>query len=560
VFFVLAFVSASCGPRVVLGVAVKDMDLPDSSRQAEKQVEGILAGLSLKQVSGEEAVQALSGLGKEAILPLVRRVEDDDWGVRSVVLEALIALGPNEPDVVSLLVKVMGKRDWCMDMTPEFLSVALAAHAPGSCPIVLEALSSGNKDAKESAEYTLSLIGDACGESSSLAPKGAGPGLPVEGLENLQVDVPLTEKEKKECLEGSTGYLTVNTLPSMTVSVDGKPIKDVPVIKHKLPPGKHEVTLGNELYGFKKTLGIDLDPCKSWVIIQDYRDEIWGCVKLTPEADEAWEKKLYDPKSLFPPGGLLPRPFLWQDIACTMRMLYPKIGACEGIQWGTLTLTVIVSKDGTVRAAKVHGDQADTKVGECITGIIYKAVFPPFEGKLTRQFTWPLAFPVDKAGPEADLDWPVFYGCGVKGFQSIFFESGSAEINSKGKEKLDTTADTMMRGISILHVHVVGRADKKEKAAVKLSLQRAQAVVDYLVSKGVEPSRLSAGGYGKYCPSDSLTPMYMSPLERNRRADFKILEVHSGCTEVEFACDKAVKAGLVPEEAKIYLQGAGYCE
>jgi hypothetical protein len=437
------------------------------------------------------------------------------------------------------------------------MSVALIVHAPGSCPIVLEALSSGNKEARESAEYTLSQVGDACGEISSLTPEEAEPGPHAEDPEKLQVDGTLTEEEKKECLEGSNGYLSVNTLPSMTVSVDGKSIQDVPMIKHQLPPGEHEVTLENELYGYKKTLSIDLDPCKSWVIIQDYRDEIWGCVMSPPEADEAWEKKLGDPNSMFPPGGL-PRPLMWQDIACTMKMLYPKIGACEGIQWGSLSLAVIVNKDGTVRAAKVHGDQADTKVGECITDILLKAVFPPFEGKLTRQFTWPLAFPVDEAGPEATLDWPVFKGCGVEGFQSIFFESGSTEINTKGKEELDTTADTMIEGISILHVHVVGRADEKEKAAAKLSLQRAQAVVDYLVSKGVEPSRLSAGGYGNYCPAD--LPMSMSPLERNRRVDFKVLEVHSGCTEVELACAKAVKAGLVPEEAQKYLPGAAYCQ
>ena len=54
-----------------------------------------------------------------------------------------------------------------------------------------------------------------------------------------------------------------------------------------------------------------------------------------------------------------------------------------------------------------------------------------------------------------------------------------------------------------------------------LSQARAEAVVKYLVSKGVEAGRLSAAGYGPNKPvADNTTVLGMS---KNRRTEFKVL-------------------------------------
>jgi hypothetical protein len=116
----------------------------------------------------------------------------------------------------------------------------------------------------------------------------------------------------------------------------------------------------------------------------------------------------------------------------------------------------------------------------------------------------------------------------------------------------------MIANPQILHVHVPGFADVKEKSGIKLSKKRAQAVVDYLVAKGVDPKRLSAGGYGKHCPVDP--GKKKSALEKNRRVEFRLLETKDGCTNVEIVCQDAVDAGLVPEEIEKYLPGGGYCK
>ena len=57
----------------------------------------------------------------------------------------------------------------------------------------------------------------------------------------------------------------------------------------------------------------------------------------------------------------------------------------------------------------------------------------------------------------------------------------------------------------------------------RLSENRAKAVVDYLVSKGVDPKRLQYKGFGKSQPIDSNTTE--AGRARNRRVELKILSM-----------------------------------
>jgi outer membrane protein OmpA-like peptidoglycan-associated protein len=76
----------------------------------------------------------------------------------------------------------------------------------------------------------------------------------------------------------------------------------------------------------------------------------------------------------------------------------------------------------------------------------------------------------------------------------------------------------------IKKVRVEGHTDSVGGAAsnLKLSQQRADAVVKYLIDRGIEPSRITAMGYG-------LTkPIRSNATEKgraaNRRTEFNILE------------------------------------
>ena len=55
-----------------------------------------------------------------------------------------------------------------------------------------------------------------------------------------------------------------------------------------------------------------------------------------------------------------------------------------------------------------------------------------------------------------------------------------------------------------------------------LSAARAIAVVQYLVGKGVKPSRLVAAGFGEFQPID--TGATEDAYRRNRRIEFKLTE------------------------------------
>ena len=118
---------------------------------------------------------------------------------------------------------------------------------------------------------------------------------------------------------------------------------------------------------------------------------------------------------------------------------------------------------------------------------------------------------------------------------SVLFDVGKADISPQGKQSLDTLASAIVdleREIPpdipwILRVD--GHTDSQPitgngqfKSNWELSAARAVAVVQYLVSKGVEPDRLAAAGFGQFQPIDSGTDD--AAMARNRRIELKLTE------------------------------------
>lgn len=104
-------------------------------------------------------------------------------------------------------------------------------------------------------------------------------------------------------------------------------------------------------------------------------------------------------------------------------------------------------------------------------------------------------------------------------FNNINFETAKAEIQSSSFGILDEIAAALGANPT-LKVIVEGHTDSTGARAfnMDLSQRRAQAVVDYLVSKGVSPSRLSAKGYGPDRPvADNATRLGRA---KNRRVQF----------------------------------------
>lgn len=102
----------------------------------------------------------------------------------------------------------------------------------------------------------------------------------------------------------------------------------------------------------------------------------------------------------------------------------------------------------------------------------------------------------------------------------VEFAPGTAALRATSSATLDAVADTLQGNPSIELVEVQShmRGDGDAAAALALSQQRAEVVVDYLVHRGVAPARLSAQGYGVTQPLEVAVPA------KNERVAFLILK------------------------------------
>ena len=69
---------------------------------------------------------------------------------------------------------------------------------------------------------------------------------------------------------------------------------------------------------------------------------------------------------------------------------------------------------------------------------------------------------------------------------------------------------------------------------IALTRDRAAAVVQALVLRGVDPQRLRSAGYGERCPAQAGTSQ--AARDANRRVEIKVLRTEDGPTGVEVAC------------------------
>lgn len=106
----------------------------------------------------------------------------------------------------------------------------------------------------------------------------------------------------------------------------------------------------------------------------------------------------------------------------------------------------------------------------------------------------------------------------------VKFVSGSAKLSTASNRLLDNIARVLIAHPEIWKVRVEGHTDNvgKPEKNLKLSQDRAAAVVAYLAKKGVAPERLEAVGHGDTMPiEDNSTAKGRA---QNRRVEFHIIQ------------------------------------
>ena len=105
--------------------------------------------------------------------------------------------------------------------------------------------------------------------------------------------------------------------------------------------------------------------------------------------------------------------------------------------------------------------------------------------------------------------------------RNIFFDLGKATLRAESNAELDRLVK-LMKDVPTLKVEISGHTDNSGSATLNqtLSQQRADAVVTYIVNKGIPAARLTAKGYGSTKPIASNSSD--DGKQQNRRTEFEI--------------------------------------
>jgi len=109
---------------------------------------------------------------------------------------------------------------------------------------------------------------------------------------------------------------------------------------------------------------------------------------------------------------------------------------------------------------------------------------------------------------------------------NVYFDFNKSNITSQGAAELDKLVKVMKDNPKMV-IFVKSHTDSKGSAAynLKLSEQRAQSTVQYVISKGIESERISGKGFGNTEPKIACgTDCTEEQHSQNRRSEFTIVK------------------------------------
>jgi outer membrane protein OmpA-like peptidoglycan-associated protein len=144
----------------------------------------------------------------------------------------------------------------------------------------------------------------------------------------------------------------------------------------------------------------------------------------------------------------------------------------------------------------------------------------------------------------------VIEGSDILILEKVNFATNSAEILPESFPIIDAVATTLNHHPEFLVVEIAGHADERssDDYNLRLTQDRARSVVEAMVKRSVQRSRLVSQGYGEYCPLDEgHTP---AAWDKNRRVEFKVVKTEDGTTGVERGCQRGRSKGVFPPTVK----------
>ncbi len=137
----------------------------------------------------------------------------------------------------------------------------------------------------------------------------------------------------------------------------------------------------------------------------------------------------------------------------------------------------------------------------------------------SQRFTVPADQPFDRTKLDLELE-PIGLGATME-FKNVYFDFGKADLLPESKLELDRVVQ-FLRTAGSITLEIGGHTDDVGSDAYnqRLSEDRANAVLNYLVSQGVPKRELKAVGYGK---SQPLVPGTSDEARaKNRRVEMTI--------------------------------------
>ena len=149
----------------------------------------------------------------------------------------------------------------------------------------------------------------------------------------------------------------------------------------------------------------------------------------------------------------------------------------------------------------------------------------------------------------------------IRILDKVFFATGRAVIKRRSHSLLNQVAQVIRASQRVRLLEVAGHTDDvgNDEDNQALSQARAEAVMAYLLKRGVEPERLQARGYGETKPLEDVSEWLVSRGSKrkharairsaranNRRVEFRILEQQRTKT-VEVEVDEPSSGGPVEE-------------